>query len=272
MGIIQLNGNHIRKLFPGALRFLEAADDIIQGGGNPEVLLLEPELLSPLEVVVGVEHGADGLGPLLVGDGALIVPTIELLEVELTAGRFAGPEPEVVGGRGGVSGNGHIIGHGSDSFPSLPVGDRLTILVRRLVDLAVELDLRPQVSRRPIATSSLPGGICQDSSSLTSSILTTGTYIDRHIVAWELPGIEVEPVVRDLDLITVDDLLLENAITVPQTVAPCRVIKGGETVEEASSKTAQTTVSESGIILLLDDVLNAETKITETRCNAIVRS
>lgn len=81
----------------------------------------------------------------------------------------------------------------------------------------------------------------------------------------ELPRVEVEPVVWDLDLVTVDDLLLEDTVSVTQTVAPRGVVERGETVQEAGSQTAQTTVAQSGVVLLLDNVLDTEAQTLEAR-------
>jgi hypothetical protein len=36
--------------------------------------------------------------------------------------------------------------------------------------------------------------------------------VDSHVVAGKLPGIKVQPVVGNLDLVPVDDLLLEDTI------------------------------------------------------------
>ena len=52
-----------------------------------------------------------------------------------------------------------------------------------------------------------------------------------------LPRIKVKPVVWDLDLVSVDDLLLEDTVAVTQAVAPGRIVQRGETVEEAGSET-----------------------------------
>lgn len=90
------------------------------------------------------------------------------------------------------------------------------------------------------------------------------TYINRDIVTSELPGVEVEPVVGHLDLVSIDNLLLEDTISVTQTVAPGGVVERRQTVEEASSKTSQATVAEGSIVLLLDNILNAETKVGKT--------
>jgi hypothetical protein len=141
VGVVELDGNLLGELLPGTLGLLEAANDVVQRGGDPEVLLLQAQLLAPLKVVVGVEHGADGLGALLVSNGAFVVAAVELLEVKLSARRLAGPQAEVVGGGGVVAGDGHIVGHGLNGLAALPVGDGLAILVGGLVDMAIELDL-----------------------------------------------------------------------------------------------------------------------------------
>lgn len=222
VGVVQLDGNLLGELPPRALGLLETADDIVQGSGNPEVLLLETKLLSTVQVVVGVKNSADGLGTLLVSDRVLVVAAVELLEVELSAGSLAGPQSQVVGRRSGIAGNGNIVSDGLDDLAALPGSDGLAVVISALGDMAVELD------------------------------------INSDIVARELPGVEVEPVVWHLDLVAVDDLLLEDTVAVPEAVTPGRVVEGSQTVEEAGSETTETTVSESSIVLLLDDILDSE--------------
>ena len=48
------------------------------------------------------------------------------------------------------------------------------------------------------------------------------TYIDRHIMSWELPRVEVKPIIRHFDLIAIDYFLFEDTVAVAQTVAPRR--------------------------------------------------
>jgi hypothetical protein len=62
-------------------------------------------------------------------------------------------------------------------------------------------------------------------------------------------------------LIPIDNLLLEDAISVPQTVAPGRIVQRGEAVKEASRKPPQATVAKRCVVLLLDDVFDAETEV-----------
>ncbi len=80
----------------------------------------------------------------------------------------------------------------------------------------------------------------------------------------ELPRVEVQPVVRHLNLVAVDDLLLEDAIAVAEAVTPSWVVERGKTVEEASSQATQATVTQSSVMLLLDDVLDTETELIQT--------
>jgi hypothetical protein len=83
-------------------------------------------------------------------------------------------------------------------------------------------------------------------------------------MSWKFPRIEVEPVIRNLDLISIHNLLLEDSISVSQSVSPSRVVQRGKRVQETSSKTTETTISKCSVVFLLNDVLNAETKVIET--------
>ena len=84
----------------------------------------------------------------------------------------------------------------------------------------------------------------------------------------KLPGVEVEPVIGHFHLVSVDDLLLEDSVPVPKAVAPSRVVETCKAVEEAGGKPTETAVSEGGIVLLLDDILNAEPEVGEAGCSA----
>lgn len=64
------------------------------------------------------------------------------------------------------------------------------------------------------------------------------THINDNIVSGKLPRIEVQPIVRNLDLISVDNLLLEDTISISKSIAPSRVVERGERVEETSSQSA----------------------------------
>jgi hypothetical protein len=71
----------------------------------------------------------------------------------------------------------------------------------------------------------------------------SSTYINRYIVARKLPWVEVEPVVRYLDLISIDNLLLENTIPVSQTITPGGEVEGSQAIEETGGKATKTAIS-----------------------------
>jgi hypothetical protein len=86
----------------------------------------------------------------------------------------------------------------------------------------------------------------------------------------ELPRVEVQPVVRDLDLVAVDDLLLEDAVAVAQAVAPSGEVQRGQGVQETRSQATEAAVAQRGVVLLLDDILDPETEIREAVCGVFV--
>jgi hypothetical protein len=143
MGIVELDGNLLGELLPGAVGLLEAANNIVKGGSNPEVLLLQTKLFSALQVVVGVQHSTDGLSPLLIRDRTFVIAIVEFLEIKLSARCFTGPESQVVGCRRIITGDWDIIGDSLNNLTTLPDGNGLSILIRRLSSMSKELNLRP---------------------------------------------------------------------------------------------------------------------------------
>lgn len=83
-------------------------------------------------------------------------------------------------------------------------------------------------------------------------------------MARELPGVEVKPVVGHLDLVPINDFLLEDTVTVSQTVAPRGEVERCKTVEETSGKTTETTVAKGSVMLLRDHIFNTETELGKT--------
>ena len=82
----------------------------------------------------------------------------------------------------------------------------------------------------------------------------------------KFPRVEVKPVIGNFDLVAIHNLLLEDTVSVSQSISPCRHVEGSHGVQETGSQTTKTTISKSSIVLLLSDVLNPETKIGKTLC------
>ncbi len=166
---------------------LVAPDDVVDGAGDEEVLLPQPELLAGLEVVVRVEDLGDDLGGVLRLHGAHVVAGVEQREVEVLA-RAGRPEAERV--------------------------DRVRMVARR----------RGCRRGRPWTWS--PGSHTHPEAPLTvADLLGAAAERDRDGVLGplDLPRVaEAQPLVGALDLAAVADHLLEDAELVADAVALAR--------------------------------------------------
>lgn len=228
MGIVQLHavllGEHSKSV---VVLLLISADHVIDGSRAEEVLLLETELLTGISAIVGVEHGRDVLGLLSLGDGTLVVRRVESIEVEVRA-RARSPQTQVVGIVGVEAGDRSIVSHGKDLLAALPLGS-LSVAILVLLRVTVE------------------------------------TNLVGDILALNFPRVAVvQPEVRNLYLITILDLLLENTVVISNTITPSRDLKGGERVDEASGKSTETTITKGGISLLLIELLEVITHVHES--------
>jgi len=77
--------------------------------------LLEPELLAPEVVVVGIEDPGDVLGEVLLEDGLDVVAVVEEPEVEV-AGGHRRPKPQGVDHVVAEAGDGVVVGHRKDGL------------------------------------------------------------------------------------------------------------------------------------------------------------
>ncbi len=243
VGVVELNSNLLWELAPSASRLLEASNNVVKRGSNPKVLLLQTQLFASLEIVIGIQYSTDGLGTLLIGDGAFVVAIVELLKVKLASRSLAGPETQVVGGGCSVTWNRNIVRDGLDNLTALPDGNVLAVGVGRFPDVAIKLNLWFVLVAE------------------TLNPCVKNTYVNSHIVTRKLPGVKVQPVVGNFNLISINNFLLEDAVAVAKAVAPGGVVERCQAVEEASGETAEATVSKGRIIFLGNDVFNSEPKI-----------
>lgn len=99
-----------------------------------------------------------------------------------------------------------------------------------------------------------------------SRYITVELNIHRDIVSGKFPRVEVQPIVWYLHLVSVDNLLLEDTISVTQPISPGRVIQRGHAVKETGSQAAEAAVAEGSVMLLRYNILDSEAKILETSC------
>ena len=176
--------------------------------------------------VVGVQNRRDGLDVRaeLVGLGVLAL--VEGVEVEVLLGGLGAPEAQLVYGLAAVADDGHV--------------------VRDCLDLLATLD------REPVAAVL----------TLVADDLAAKGDGDGALRATDLPGEAVgEPVVGLLDLATVLDGLVEQAVAVAHAVAVAGDALMGERVHEARGQAAQSAVAEAGVDLLALDVAQRQAHV-----------
>ena len=219
VGIVGVDGHKLRQQLPvRAVLLLKGVEQAVDTGRDKQVLLLQAQQTAVLAGVVGVEDGADGLGLGALGIGQGIVATVEGLQIKVLLDRLGSPDAQLVDGLAGIAHDGDVIGDGQD-----------VLRVHRAVERAAVL----------------------------LKALNMATKLDGHglVLTADLPGIAVgEPLVGGLDLAAVDDLLLKQAVAVAHAVAVAGNALGCHGIQEARCQTAQATVAQSRIgLLVLDD-------------------
>ena len=219
VGVVGVDGHKLRQQLPVlAVLLLKGVEQAVDAGRDKQVLLLQAQQTAVLAGIVGVEDGADGLGLGALGVGQGIVAAVEGLQIEVLLDRLSSPDAQLVDGLAGIANDGDVIGNGQD-----------VLRVHRAVERAAVL----------------------------LKALNAATKLDGHglVLTTDLPGIAVgEPLVGGLDLAAVDDLLLKQAVAVAHAVTVASNALGCHGIQEARGQTAQATVAQCRIgLLVLDD-------------------
>ena len=206
--------------------------DALQGGGHQQILLLQPQALAANMVVGGVENLGNGLGHGVMLQGADIVAPGEGRHIEAT-GLLRAPQGQLVDLVGAVAGDKQVMGNRHN---------------RAVVHMG-----HPELA----VVVPLPGFAAQ-----------------AHLHGVIFPGLEphvahIEPVVGELHLPAVHDLLAENAELIADGKARGRVFAAGEAVHIAGSQAAQTAVAQTRVGLQGAKALHAEAQAFQHRRNRI---
>ena len=94
--------------------------------------------------------------------------------------------------------------------------------------------------------------------------ITVELNVHGDIVPGKFPRVKVQPIIWYLYLISVDNLLLEDAISVTQAISPSRVVQGGHAVKETCSQPTEAAIAESSVVLLRYDILDSEAEVFKT--------
>ena len=186
----------------------------MDGGGDEEVLLLQPQLLALRRGVLGVEHLGDVLREGLRADRLLVVTGVEDPQVERVGGDRA-PQPQRVHPAVLVARDHVVVRDGLDLPARHPAGPLDAVGVGVLLGVTAEGD-----DLRGLGVRELP----------------------------RRP--EGEPGVGLLDLAAVDEGLPEDAVLVADAVADAGHAHGGQRVDEAGGQSTQTAVAQTRLDLL----------------------
>ena len=211
------------------------AHNVVDGGGNKEVLLAQPQLLPLRMVVVGVQHLADSrqLGNLPLG--SLVIAAVEGDHVEL--GGHGLEQPQGTDRLAVIAGNQHVAGHGRHGLV-IGMDNKGGSILPVLGNFSAETDLHR----------------------------VGGLLLKPHI------AVVVNPVVGQLGLPAVLQLLAEDAVLVADRVAPRRILAGGQRVEEAGRKPAQPPVADARVRLKLEHILQLKAAFLHNLLHRVVHA
>ena len=211
MGIVELDRHLVGKVLDRAELLEVAADEVLERGGDEEILLAEAQLLAGRGRIRRIEDAGDGLRPRPVGERADMVAAVELVEADLVDGAGA-PQAKRVHPRPAPADDGRVVGDGEDLFLRVPA------LAHRVAGHAVALDAAAEAD------------------------------VVGRLAPFELPEIAVrQPVLGQLDLSAVLDFLVEEAVDVADAVAVGRDADRRHAFHEAGGETAETAIAEGGV-------------------------
>ena len=196
-------------------------------GGHEEVLLLQPQGLALVVVVLRIQHLGDHVrhGPLLTGTEILALR--EQLHIDGLGG-LGVPQPQRVDVVSVVAGDLHVAGHRQHS--------------------GVVLMHHHQVSVVPAGTDS-----------------TAKVDLLRLLWFGQQPRVTKRfPVVGQLHLLALHDLLLEQAKLVADGIAGGGDLQRRHTVQIAGGQTAQTAVAEAGVRLHIKNIRSLEAQLLDS--------
>ncbi len=235
MRVVHLENNLLRQLMNVVISGHELLQRALDRSGNKEILLLQPQFLSLNMIVAGVQNLADRASKVLLFNRLLIIALVEGIQME-AVDRLRVPDAERIHKAVSVTDDRHVIRNRLDCVITFLTENRPSVLIHMAGHIAAEMNF-----------------LCILGSS-------------------ELERISVlEPVVRNLDLISVADLLLEHAVAVADAAAVSRIVQRGEGIEEACGKSSETAVSKRRIRLLVLNLVHVKAKLFQSFADRLER-
>ena len=212
VGVVDVDGHLVGQVVQGLVLPQVLFQDALHRGGHQQVLLAQAQDLARLMVVGGIENLGDDLRHGVPLQSLGVVAPGEGRHIE-AAGGLGAPQDQLIHRAAVISGDVHIIRNGHHRLVVEQGHPELAVVVPA-VDLAAQLDLHGLV---------LPG-------------------VDPHIA-------HAQPIVGELHLPAVHDLLLEDAELVADGKAGDRHVQAGGGVHIAGGQPPQAAVAQTGVRL-----------------------
>ena len=226
MRVVDVDGNLVGKVCKRAVHREMVADDALYRCADEEVLLLQTQQLTLGVVVGGVKHLGNGLRLCALRQCLRILPLCEQRHIEVGDVACA-PQTQTADRVAVCTRDHHVVGNGFNFFAVL------------VADVAVPL-----------------GPLLHD--------LSAETDAERAVGAGNQPDFAAgQPDVGQLDLQSVNDLLLEQTVLVADGEAGRRVIQRSKRVHKAGSQSAETAVAETCVRLQLIKVVDIEAEMLQ---------
>ena len=222
MGVVDVDGDLVGEVPVGVILLVVLVENALQRCRHQKILLTQAQTLS-LDVIVGrIQHLGDRLGHRVALERADIVAAREGRHVE-AVGHACAPQNELVDGVTVVAGDEHVVRHGRDRLIVGLRGAEFAVLIHPFVDVSAE------------------------------------AHLDRLILARVQPHIaHFQPVVGELHLPAVNDLLLEDTELIPDREARHRVAETGGRVHIARCQPSEAAVSEACVGVHAAEVFQRE--------------
>ena len=225
--VIELDRVEIREFGPIAVIGKEATHDILQRATHEEILLHKTELLTIFRRVIRIQHLGDRLTHCLFANGFDITTIIEDVEIEL-ARCFRIPQTQEINRFGTVTDDCDIIWNAFDGLLVDPHWTESALVIHVMLNTAVEL------------------------------------YLLREVWPHHFPRAALfHPSIWMLNLVTVFELLTEQAELITNAIANRWQIQRREGIEETGRQATEATITEAHVGLFVSDCVKILAKLAE---------
>ena len=232
VGIVDMDSDLLVEIIESAVYRHMSVYDIAYRRCAHEILLTQTERFALEVVVVGIEHLGYRLSDRVLAESLFVIALIEHTHIERRS--LCLPQTEHRNALVAISGNIHIIRNGNDRAVIL-IGDMVILLIPVFLQLAVKMDLYSFV------------------------LLGNEPYLAAG-----------EPVVGELGLPAVLDLLLEDTVFIADRIAHCGISVCCGAVEIAGGKTSETAVSETCVGFVFIDMIEVHIPVLQKLFDHII--